>query len=71
LVCFYFLKRIFISSNNFCLAVLATPAINNLILLSTVFFFQGISQGMADLGLFFLIEKEFILIIIYFKVEQV
>jgi len=53
LVCFYFLKIIFISSNNFCLAVLATPAINNLILLSTVSLFQGISQGMADLGLFF------------------
>jgi hypothetical protein len=34
------------------LVVVVTPVITNLYLLSTVFFFQGISQGMADLGLF-------------------
>ncbi|CAF1334932.1 unnamed protein product [Rotaria sordida] len=32
------------------IAVLATPAIYNLIILSIVFFFQGISQGVSDLG---------------------
>ncbi|CAF3192999.1 unnamed protein product [Rotaria sp. Silwood2] len=32
------------------ITVLSTPAISNLVILSIVFFFQGISQGVSDLG---------------------
>lgn len=48
------LKNFFFSfrmMNIFIVAVLATPFIRNLTLLSIVFFFQGISQGTTDLGL--------------------
>jgi len=47
-------KRIFnLNKIYLFLVVVATPSINSLILLSTLFFFQGISQGTTDLGLFF------------------
>ena len=36
----------------FDLVVIGTPVISSLVVLSILFFFQGISQGATDLGLF-------------------
>lgn len=45
--------------------VIATPFIHNLYILATIFFFQGISQGITDLGLF--ISKNKIILNIFIK----
>jgi hypothetical protein len=42
-----------LNKSGIVLVVFATPAITNLYVLSILFFFQGISQGLTDLGLSF------------------
>lgn len=45
------------------LVVLSTPYISSLAILAGFFFFQGVSQGVTDLGWFFFLLK------IYFENE--
>ncbi len=42
----------------FNLVVIITPLISSLTIVSILFFFQGISQGITDLGLFFSKEEK-------------